>query len=73
LYHSPHWPTADRVIPFRLFLLFSAQIAHLGAEEELRAGQASAYGQALAMGVGKDQALRRYTRRLARLAYPSAE
>ena len=71
LYHTGHWPTRDGVIPFKLFLLLSASVRHLSAEVELRLAHANAYGAVLAHGSTKsDPALRKYTRRLIRLAYP---
>lgn len=59
------------MIPHGLFVLFSAALASLGAEHELRASHAAAFGQALAWGGAKDPKLRRQARQLARLAFPA--
>lgn len=68
-YCSDRWPTADKVIPFRLFCLMEATIANLTALEKLTMVQAVAHGAALAMG-GDTSGTRQATEKLSRLAYP---
>lgn len=63
------WPTRDHVIPHQLFRHFEREIGRVGAWEQLRAMQAAAHGQAVAMN-GSHPSVVAETRRLSELAFP---
>ncbi len=67
-YHGA-WPTADGVVPARLFYVLVAQIPALLAGERIEGIEAARMGQLLAE-VPKDASVKAEVRRLVRTAVP---
>lgn len=72
LFYRVGWPTADGVIPFKLFYMLLSVSDNLGDRERLEASQAVTLGTALAEN-GKDPKTRRARRQLTKRAYPEVD